>query len=162
MSSLIIGTKYFFLVLLICPSQFSFGEYLENLKIKKVVDGDTVYVYSQGETLKVRLLEIDAPEMNQPYGKQAKQYLQELLIEGLVDLDISGTDIYKRKLGRLYWKELDINRLMVRSGYAWVYDRYVNDQTFYEDQSHAKNSKKGFWKSDDPIQPWEWRKKAKK
>ena len=111
MSSFIGGTKYFFLVLLISLSQFSFTEHLANLKIKKVVDGDTVHVYSKGETLKVRLLEIDAPEMNQPYGKEAKQYLEELLIEGLVDLDISGTDIYKRKLGYKFFQTLCIQQL---------------------------------------------------
>ena len=32
------------------------SEYLENLRIKKVVDGDTVHVFSKGEVLKVRLV----------------------------------------------------------------------------------------------------------
>ena len=101
------------------------SEYLENLKIKRVVDGDTVHVFSKGEVLKVRLVEIDTPEMDQPHGKEAKEYLENLLKDGYINLDISGTDIYKRKLGRIYWKEKDINRLMVKSGHAWVYDKYV-------------------------------------
>ena len=134
------------------------SEYLENLKIKRVVDGDTVHVFSEGKVLKVRLVEIDTPEMDQPHGQEAKGYLEELLKEGYVDLDISGTDIYKRKLGRLYWKQQDINRLMVKSGHAWVYDQYVTDNTFYEDQNYAKNKKLGLWKSNDPIPPWQWRK----
>ena len=134
------------------------SEYLENLRIKRVVDGDTVHVFSKGKVLKVRLVEIDTPEMDQPHGQEAKGYLEELLKEGYVDLDISGTDIYKRKLGRLYWKHKDINRLMVKSGHAWVYDQYVTDNTFYEDQNYAKNKKLGLWKSNDPIPPWQWRK----
>ena len=129
------------------------SEYLENLKIKRVVDGDTVHVFSKGEVLKVRLVEIDTPEMDQPHGQEAKEYLENLLKDGYINLDISGTDIYKRKLGRIYWKEKDINRLMVKSGHAWVYDQYVTDQTFYEDQNYARSRKLGLWKSNDPIQP---------
>ena len=101
------------LVLLISGGLSS--EYLENLKIKRVIDGDTVHVFSKGEVLKVRLVEIDTPEMDQPHGKEAKEYLENLLKDGYINLDISGTDIYKRKLGRIYWKEKDINRLMVKS-----------------------------------------------
>ena len=137
------------------------SEYLENLKIKRVVDGDTVHVFSKGEVLKVRLVEIDTPEMDQPHGQEAKEYLENLLKDGYINLDISGTDIYKRKLGRVYWKEKDINRLMVKSGHAWVYDQYVTDQTFYEDQNYARSRKLGLWESNDPIQPWEWRKRDK-
>ncbi len=136
-------------------------EYIENLKIKRVVDGDTVHVFSKGEVLKVRLVEIDTPEMDQPHGQEAKEYLENLLKDGYINLDISGTDIYKRKLGRVYWKEKDINRLMVKSGHAWVYDQYVTDQTFYEDQNYARSRKLGLWESNDPIQPWEWRKRDK-
>ena len=49
-------------------SQVSNAEYLEGLKIKKVVDGDTVHVFYQDEVYKIRLTEIDAPERDQPYG----------------------------------------------------------------------------------------------
>ena len=149
------------LLLTLLVSGGLYSGYLENLKIKRVIDGDTVYVFSNGEILKVRLVEIDTPEMDQPHGPEAKEYLEQLLKEGYVDIDISGTDIYKRKLGRLYWKEQDINRLMVKSGHAWVYDKYVTDQTFYEDQNYAKNRKLGLWKSKDPIQPWQWRRREK-
>ena len=137
------------------------SEYLENLKIKRVVDGDTVHVFSKGEVLKVRLVEIDTPEMDQPHGEEAKEYLENLLKDGYINLDISGTDIYKRKLGRVYWKEKDINRLMVKSGHAWVYDQYVTDQTFFEDQNYARSRKLGLWKSNAPIQPWQWRRRDK-
>ena len=147
------------LVLLISGGLSS--EYLENLKIKRVIDGDTVHVFSKGEVLKVRLVEIDTPEMDQPHGKEAKEYLENLLKDGYINLDISGTDIYKRKLGRIYWKEKDINRLMVKSGHAWVYDQYVTDQTFYEDQNYARSRKLGLWENNDPIQPWEWRRRDK-
>ena len=139
-------------------SQISNAEYLESLKIKRVVDGDTVHVFYQDEVYKIRLTEIDAPERDQPYGSNSTEYLKSLLKEGMVDVDISGTDRYGRKLGRLYWQGIDINRELVSAGYAWVYDQYVTDNSFYENQSRARNSKKGLWEDQNPLEPWNWRK----
>ena len=139
-------------------SQVSNAEYLESLKIKRVVDGDTVHVFYQDEVYKIRLTEIDAPERDQPYGNNSTEYLKSLLKDGRVDVDISGTDRYGRKLGRLYWRGIDINRELVSAGYAWVYDQYVTDNSFYENQSKARNSKKGLWEDQNPLEPWNWRK----
>ena len=139
-------------------SQVSNAEYLESLKIKRVVDGDTVHVFYQDEVYKIRLTEIDAPERDQPYGSNSTEYLKSLLKEGRVDVDISGTDRYGRKLGRLYWRGMDINRELVSAGYAWVYDQYVTDNSFFENQSKARNSKKGLWEDQNPLEPWNWRK----
>ena len=149
-------TLIFIGVLLV--SQISNAEYLESLKIKRVVDGDTVHVFYQDEVYKIRLTEIDAPERDQPYGSNSTEYLKSLLKEGMVDVDISGTDRYGRKLGRLYWQGIDINRELVSAGYAWVYDQYVTDNSFYENQSKARNSKKGLWEDQNPLEPWNWRK----
>ena len=150
--------KILFLIGTLLVSQVSNAEYLESLKIKRVVDGDTVHVFYQDEVYKIRLTEIDAPERDQPYGSNSTEYLKSLLKEGMVDVDISGTDRYGRKLGRLYWRGIDINRELVSAGYAWVYDQYVTDKSFYENQSKARNSKKGLWEDQNPLEPWNWRK----
>ena len=147
------------LLIVLFISSICSAEYLDNLSIKKIIDGDTVHVFHQDETYKVRLIEIDAPERNQPYGRDSTDYLKFLLKEGKVDLEISGTDRYGRKLGRLYWKEMDINREMVTAGYAWVYDDYVTDKSFYENQSEARELRKGLWKDLNSIPPWVWRRK---
>ena len=149
------------LLIVLFISSICSAEYLDNLAIKKIVDGDTVHVFHQDETYKVRLIEIDAPERNQPYGRDSTDYLKFLLKEGGVDVEISGTDRYGRKLGRLYWKGRDINREMVTAGYAWVYDDYVTDKSFYENQSKARELKKGLWKDLSAVPPWEWRKRKK-
>ena len=75
--------KAFKLLIVLFISNICFAEYLENLQIKKIVDGDTVHVFHQGEVYKVRLVEIDAPERNQPYGNDSTGYLKFLLNEGL-------------------------------------------------------------------------------
>ena len=150
--------KILYLIGVLLISQVSKAEYLEGLKIKKVVDGDTVHVFYQDEVYKIRLTEIDAPERDQPYGSNSTEYLKSLLKEGMVDVDISGTDRYGRKLGRLYWQGMDINRELVSAGYAWVYDQYVTDNSFYENQIKARNFKKGLWQDKNPLEPWNWRK----
>ena len=149
--------KIFNILFLLSLSLLCNAEYFENLKIKRVVDGDTVHTFYGDEIFKIRLTEIDAPERDQPFGKASTEHLKSLLKEGRVDVDISGTDKYGRKLGRLYWQGKDINREMVSAGYAWVYDKYVTDISFYEDQDNAKQSKKGLWKDSASLAPWEWR-----
>ena len=142
-------------------SNFCFSEYLGNLVIKKVVDGDTVHLYHDNTIYKVRLINIDAPERNQPFGNDSTDYLKSLLREGRVNIEISGTDRYGRKLGRLYWKGENINRAMVSAGYAWVYDDYISDLSLYDDQNQARHLKKGLWSEESPIAPWNWRKLKK-
>ena len=129
--------------------------------VPKIVDGDTVHVFFKDEVYKLRLTEIDAPERDQPFGIDSTNYLKKLLGEGKVDIDISGTDRYGRKLARLYWKGKDINRELVSAGYAWVYDEYVTDYSFYDDQTKAKLNRRGLWVDSDPIKPWIWRRLEK-
>ena len=133
------------------------GEYLKDMSVTKVVDGDTVYASYKGKIYKMRLLEIDAPERDQPIGKESTAFLKELLKAKLIDADISGQDRYERDLARIYVKGKDINRIMVSNGMAWVYDAYVTDKSFYKDQALAQTNQLGVWSSSDAIPPWTWR-----
>tara|TARA_B100001750_G_C15051955_1_gene371900 strand:+ start:61 stop:534 length:474 start_codon:yes stop_codon:yes gene_type:complete len=133
------------------------SELIQDLKVEKIVDGDTVYASLGSMTYKLRLTEIDAPERDQPYGRQSKVFLRELLKSGKFNADISGKDQYDRYLARLYNNGVDINRKMVNEGMAWVYDFYVTDKTFYENQEVAQKQKKGIWSKRNPVPPWEWR-----
>ena len=150
--------KIFKIIFLLSLSLLCNAEYFENLQIKRVVDGATIHTFYGEEIFKIRLTEIDAPERDQPFGKASTKYLKSLLKDGRGDVDISGIDKYGRKLGRLYWRGKDINRELVSAGYAWVYDQYVTDNSFYENQSKARNSKKGLWEDQNPLEPWNWRK----
>ena len=47
---------------------------------------------------------------------------------------------------------------MIKSGFAWVYDRYVKDSSLYKYQDQAKAENLGLWRAKDPIAPWVWRK----
>ena len=129
---------------------------LENIR---VVDGDTIQAEAKGKEIKIRLVEIDAPEINQPFGAQSKNFLNRLLYGKDVTLISQGEDRYGRTLGEIYANGENANALMIKSGFAWVYDRYVKDSSFlykYQDQAKAENL--GLWQAENPIAPWMWRK----
>ena len=128
---------------------------LENIR---VVDGDTIRAEAKGKEIKIRLVEIDAPEMNQPFGAQSKNFLNRLLYKKDITLISQGEDRYGRTLGEIYANGESANKLMIKSGFAWVYDRYVKDSSLYRYQDQAKVKNLGLWQAKNPIAPWVWRK----
>ena len=128
---------------------------LENIR---VVDGDTIRAEAKGKEIKIRLVEIDAPEMNQPFGAQSKNFLSRLLYEKDVTLIAQGEDRYGRVLGNLFSNKLNVNMLMVKFGFAWVYDEYAKNSSLYKYQDQAKTENLGLWRAKNPIAPWVWRK----
>ena len=124
----------------------------------QVVDGDTIRAEAKGKEIKIRLVEIDAPEINQPFGAQSKNFLNKLLHEKDVTLIAQGEDRYGRTLGEIYANGESANALMIKSGFAWVYDIYVKDSSLYKYQDQAKAENLGLWQAENPIAPWVWRK----
>ena len=127
---------------------------LENIR---VVDGDTIRAEAKGKEIKIRLVEIDAPEMNQPFGPQSKNFLNRLLYEKDVTLIAQGEDRYGRILGSLFSNELNVNMLMVKFGFAWVYHENAKNSSLYKYQDQAQAENLGLWRAKNPIAPWVWR-----
>lgn len=148
--------KLFFLILLFVPL-LSLG--LE-VKVVSITDGDTVKVLTQqNKIIKVRLAEIDTPERKQPYGKKAKQALSSLVFGKIVDLRPVTIDRYGRTVGHLFINSTNVNKEMIRTGYAWVYRKYMKDESLIADEEHAQSKGLGLWglPEHQRIEPWEWR-----
>jgi endonuclease YncB( thermonuclease family) len=136
--------------------------------VTKVIDGDTVYLLNHNyEKLKVRLQHIDAPELDQSYGKESKFLLEQLILNKKVTVIGDKKDIYKRLLGVISLDDVDINLEMIKAGAAWHFKKYAKfDQTEYqyqiydENEHQAKLKKIGLWK-ENAISPWLWRKNKK-
>lgn len=131
-------------------------------KVVGVVDGDTLDVLT-GNNVKqrVRLASIDAPERKQPFGTVSKQKLSSLVFGKQVDVTEDRLDRYGRLIGIVTADGINVNKEMVAEGMAWVYPKYLNqsrDTVFLLRQAYAKEEKKGLWKDDSPIPPWEFRK----
>ena len=99
-------------------------------KVVGVHDGDTITVLDgKNHQTKVRLAEIDAPELKQPYGNKSKQMLSDL-VSGKNVMVVKGViDKYGRTVGRIYQGDTDINLTMVKRGGAWAYRQYLTDNT---------------------------------
>jgi endonuclease YncB( thermonuclease family) len=146
-----------FVLLLFLPVLTGAAEYTG--KVVSVHDGDTIRVlYYDGE-LKIRLECIDAPELHQPYGKDSKETLSNLVFGRTVRVEDHGRDRYGRLLGRVYYRNLDVNSEMVREGAAWVFVRYCHDPEFYRTEREAREAKRGLWALPDSqrVAPWQWR-----
>lgn len=107
-------------------------------------------------------MEIDAPEKAQPYGQRAKQALSALVYGKQIQVDASGKDRYQRTLAHLMLDKIDINRLMVRQGFAWCYRQYLHEHACLDDEAQAREQQLGLWADADPTPPWEWRKARRK
>jgi len=127
-----------------------------NGKVVGVADGDSITVLRDREQVKVRLVDIDAPEKAQPFGNRSKQALAALVHGREVLVVERGKDRYQRVLGRVYRGDLDVNAEQVRQGMAWVYRQYSKDATLLTIEADAKEQKRGLWHDPEPVPPWEW------
>ncbi len=120
--------------------------------VAEVIDGDTVELDS-GE--RVRYLMIDTPESTQGkidcFGEQSAA-LNRSLVEGekvTLEYDATCSDNYGRLLAYVSTEEGEINRILVRRGYACVYHIPPNGDDrraeFEALQAEAQTLNKGLW-----------------
>ncbi|MBR7619988.1 thermonuclease family protein [Phenylobacterium sp. 20VBR1] len=129
-------------------------------RVVGVTDGDTITLLTDDKaSLKVRLVEIDAPEKGQPWGARSKRFLSSLIYSKRVRVVEAGRDRYGRTLGRIYSGDRDINAEMVRSGSAWAYRAYLTDLSFIKLEDEARRARRGLWSlpAGETIAPWDWR-----
>jgi endonuclease YncB( thermonuclease family) len=111
--------------------------------------------------IKVRLADIDAPELKQAFGQRSKESLVELCLQKSALLEDQGEDRYGRRIARVRCDGTDANREQVRRGMAWVFDRYVKDRSLYADQDTARAAQRGLWADPKAMPPWAWRRARK-
>lgn len=128
-------------------------------RVVRVVDGDTITVQSGRRELTVRLLYIDAPEHDQPFGREARRSLEQLVRLDRVRLETRGRDKYGRTLGRVVRVAdgLDVNLAQVERGLAWSYSRSEARVEFDRAEATARRSRRGLWAEARPISPRTWR-----
>ncbi|WP_277201650.1 thermonuclease family protein [Victivallis vadensis] len=126
-------------------------------------DGDTVSVAApNGLWFKVRLWGVDAPELDQPGGRDSMMALIRLVGRKQVTVDIKDRDRYGRLVGVIIYRKKDINLEMLKLGQAWYYKQYAPKQKSYaEAEAEAREKRRGLWSESDPVAPWEWRKQQR-
>ncbi|MDR2710046.1 MAG: thermonuclease family protein [Burkholderiales bacterium] len=145
------------LLLLTAP----FAHAAASCKVVGIADGDTLLVRCEKKRMeRVRLAEIDAPEIGQAFGRRAKESLSAMCYGKQATLKRQkNPDDYGRTLARVTCNGKDVNAEQVRRGMAWVYDHYVTDRSLYALQKDAQRAKRGLWAGKKPTPPWEYRRK---
>ncbi|AVR47060.1 nuclease [Christiangramia fulva] len=137
------------------------GQISLNAKIIRIVDGDTAELLYDELPIMLRLQHIDAPEKRgkQPYGVKAKAVLSDLCFGQEVTIITEGDfDMGGRMIGVIINKDgLNVNKEMVRRGYAWHFKKYSSDMSYDTLEREARGEKRGLWQDPNPIAPWDFR-----
>src|SRR5690348_13391034 len=75
----------------------------------RVKDGDSLVAKIQGVAMEIRLAEIDAPELGQPYGRDARQALASLASGQQLVIMPLDTDRYGRTVAHVWNGNLHLN-----------------------------------------------------
>jgi micrococcal nuclease len=140
------------------------------ITVERVVDGDTLIATSANATkLRIRLIGIDAPEIahhrnpGQPFGFESRRYLERLILNRPVRLEMFSSDRYRRILAVAWTGDTNVNIQMVRVGFAEVY-RGSRCQAYCRElvqaEAEAQRERKGIWSQDQHESPSAYRKRA--
>ena len=126
-------------------------------RVLSVHDGNTITVQLEDRKEKVRLIGIDAPEIDQaPWGVQARDVLRGLVDSKTVRLetDITERDQYRRLLAYVYVGEMLVNAEMVRQGQAVLYTvppNVAHVEDYQKAQQEAREAGRGVWDREKPL-----------
>jgi micrococcal nuclease len=120
--------------------------------VARIDDGDTITLR---DGAKVRLLQVDAPELSEDcYGRAAKRALEHLVHPGMQvrlvpDPALDDRDRYGRLLRYVYIGDTDVNVALVRLGAASPYF-FRNERGAHADEllgavEEARAERRGYW-----------------
>ncbi len=134
--------------------------------VERVLDGDTVVV--RGWKERVRLANIDAPEMSHGYGRPGQPFSVQsgkwlaAQLEGKPGVTVRcvDEDRYGRRVCDFFRNGEHINKAAARNGFAWANTasaRYLRDKSVLAAQEEARGARRGLWAEPSPTPPWQWR-----
>ena len=133
------------------------AEVLEG-RVTHVADGDSLSVCIERREVRVRLVNIDAPEYQQAFGIESRKSLADLCENKPARVDWAKEDQYGRKLGTVYCGGVDVNAEQVRRGLAWVSRLDQPNGSLFSAERAARAGRIGLWVDPEAVPPWKWRK----
>ena len=132
-----------------------------------ISDGDTLTARcgppSDTYQVKVRIAAIDAPEMRQAFGLQARKNLLQLCLRQRARIETLDSDAYGRTVANVRCASTDVASAQVRAGLAWVYTPYARKHPHLAPlQRQARTSGVGLWEQRRPMAPWTYRQRYKR
>jgi len=88
--------------------------------VQRVMDGDSLWFTPAGQAaVEVRLADMDAPELCQQHGREAKAALAALVLNKPAELRGVARDQHGRLVARMAVDGVDVATRMVEEGQAW-------------------------------------------
>lgn len=136
--------------------------------VTRVIDGNTVYAGARGDNATpktIKLRGVEAPRLDQPFGKEAKARLEILVLNKWVVANCEG--VYGARVESCSMKVDGDNVAiaMLKDGLAVIHAKYKNMPGLQNDQGYqialaaeesAKAAGLGMWSQKDPVMPWVW------
>ncbi len=129
--------------------------------VLSIHDGDTLTMACGEARTVVRLMEIDAPELGQPYAAASRRALATLCAGRSARVEAGALDRYGRQLARVSCAGRDASLTQVGGGWAWAYRRYLTDPAIAAAEQRARDERRGLWRGRTQIPPWEFRKQRR-
>ncbi len=128
-------------------------------RIVGVTDGDRLSFLHDDVREQVQVYGIDCPELEQPFGKEAKEATERLALNQPVTVKAWGTHPYT---GRMIVVVLlpdgkNLGQELVRAGLAWWDRYYEHERKLAALEADARAAKRGLWVDPNPVPPWEFR-----
>ena len=126
-------------------------------KVIAVIDGNTIEIESSENGIqRVVLFGIDSPELDQNFGNAARTFLQKIVFNKKVSVELKGKDRTGNYLGVVLINDDDVRVELLKAGLAWTKEKDP-DQSLEGYRKWAQQKGKGLWKDPDATAPWTFR-----
>lgn len=126
-------------------------------RVVDVADGDTVVVRLDGDDVRIRIFGVDAPESDQAYGAESREFTRRLLLGQDVAVRTRDVDQYGRTVAALSVDGVDVGATLLAEGAAWHYRAFSSDARYADLEAAARQAGTGLWRDDAAVPPWTWR-----
>lgn len=126
-------------------------------RVVAVAKGDSLTVLRDGKETALRLNGIDCPELDQPFGREAREFTSAQAL----GKDVTVKAVKREFSGRLLVEVKlpngqNLTYALLRAGLAWWYRKQSADPILSGLEAEARAAKRGLW-SGPAIPPEQWR-----
>lgn len=135
-----------------------------NMFVVEVKDGNTITVSAWPNSgvvdATVRLYGVSSPSLGQPFGPEARKFLQERMPPGKrIEIDTVAKEGGDAESALVQLGGHSINYLLITKGLAWVNRQQCTAgycRRWYIEEHRAVKAKLGVWSVGVDTQPWQW------
>jgi micrococcal nuclease len=140
--------KVLLIVLLIFSFCLAFANSVHAGYAVNFYDGDNLILIQGGIKTKVSLVCIDAPELKQSGGQNARKALKSLVDGKQISLRVVAKDRFGRLLAEVFAGGKNVNQELLKAGFAYFNGQYRKECDRYQEwELIAKQQKLGVWRN---------------